>query len=78
MIGAHEGLPYKDFGGEAKSGWMNLDLGGGDAKVDKQGQGQNQAPDPAPAPAATEEPSQGLGDYATDLLDNLPDFNFGN
>ena len=52
MIGAHDGLPYKDFGGEPKSGWVNLDLGSGNAKVENQGQGQNEAPAPAPAPAA--------------------------
>ncbi len=80
MAGAHEDLPYQDFGGGPKEGFINLDIGDDKAKTERSEDGsgnQRQQPEPEPAPAPAEE-SDSLGDYASDLLENLPDFDFGN
>ncbi len=80
MAGAHEDLPFQDFGGGPKEGFINLDIGDDKAKTERSEDGsgnQRQQPEPEPAPAPAEE-SDSLGDYASDLLEKLPDFDFGN
>jgi membrane peptidoglycan carboxypeptidase len=81
MAGAHEDLPIRDFGGGPDQGWLNLDLGDDKAKTDKPGgggAGQRQQDESNAQPDPAQEESDSLGDYATDLLENLPDFDFGN
>ncbi len=77
MSGAHEDLPYRDFGGGPKEGWIEIDAQDEQTKKD---QAKKKADDgaQAPEPAPSESSEGGVGDYATDLLENLPDFDFGN
>ncbi len=71
MAGAHQDLPYKDFGGGPKPGWIEID----EAQEQQTRDEQKKRNEPAPEPVPTEEPSD--SNWGTDLLDKLPDIDFG-
>ncbi len=72
MMGAHQDLPIKDFGGGPRKGWIEIQ---DDPSNNKSGKKQDQGQQPVePAPAPTESTE---GNWGTELLDKLPDIHFG-
>ena len=77
MEGAHQNLPYKDFGGGPRGGFTSIDLGQGNAqRPDDQGDAAQQEPTQQPTQEPAPAPEPPANDFGQETLDNLPEFNF--